>query len=192
MKTILKLTSSLALLAALAACNGEAPEDSARAKAAAVMKLDVAQRFVSFFDARCALPESEGRAPLTAGLKPASFLAVGRYAKVPDYVELAGRNLAFWAAPDDPAGRVILVVEEMKGSERCASVTDAFDKATFAATLRAAYPEFTGDYSNDTLVNTRVFVGSPEGENVSLVYSSYFDDEHGVSALVISRAESGG
>lgn len=191
MKTILKLTSSLALLAGLAACGEEPPEDSVRARATAAMKLDVAQRFVSFFDARCALPESEGRAPLTAGLKPASFLVVGRYAKVPDYVELAGRNLAFWASPDDPSGRAILVVEEMKGSERCAAVTDSFDKATFAATLRGAYPEFTGDYTDDVLVNTRVFVDSPEGDDVSLVYSSYFDDEHGVSALVISRAESG-
>lgn len=193
MTDIRKLTAALAVIGFLGACVSE-PVGDAQLDDPAPDVPDVAlgivgDRFIEFFSERCVAPEQENRAPDISGLIPAPRTVAARYPKVPNYAELSGRSLSFWVAPEDPEGEVILVVEEMPGSERCAAVTDAFTMSRFAETLRVSYPDFGVERKDEAIVNVRVFLDEPDADRRSKIYSTYHDPQHGVSALVISLSD---
>ncbi|MEX2517718.1 MAG: hypothetical protein WD969_00125 [Paracoccaceae bacterium] len=188
-----KLAMALALIGALGACaaepTGEAQLDNPSPDVPDVALGMVGDRFIDFFSERCVASERANRAPDTSGLIPAPPAVAARYPKVPDYAELSGRSLAFWVAPEDPDGAVVLVVEEIAGSERCAAVTGAFTMSSFADTLRIGYPDYAGERTDETIVNARIFLDEADVDRRSRVYSTYHDEQHGVSALVLSLSD---
>lgn len=150
---------------------------------------DVAARFVSWFQERCAWPIQRGESPDVSGLVPAGAEVIARFPTVPDYEDMAGRTLSYWVSPEDAAGAVILVVEETAKSERCAAVTRDFTAARFARLMKETYPQYVGEASDEAVINARAFLEDPSGQGRSLVYSSYHDAAHRVSAGVVSMSE---
>ena len=155
----------------------------------AIASEDAAARFVNWFQERCAWPIQRGETPNLSGLVPAGADVIARFPTVPDYEDMAGRTLSFWVSPDDPAGSVILVVEETAKSERCAAVTREFTAARFARLMKETYPQYVGEAADEAVINARAFLEDPSGQGRSLVYSSYHDPENQVSAGVVSMSE---
>ncbi|MFN3263052.1 MAG: hypothetical protein ACE37J_21080 [Pikeienuella sp.] len=169
-----------ALAAALAVSFAAAP---------AAASDDVAERFVSWFQERCARPIQQGAAPDVSLLVSAGAEVIQRYPTVPDYADLEGRSLSYWVSRDDLAGEIVIVVEHTPKSERCAVVTRAFTAERFARLMKETYPDYVGQSSDEAVINARAFLEDPSGQGRSLVYSSYHDAQHGVSAGVVSMSE---
>lgn len=159
------------------------------AAAPAVAAENVAERFVNWFQQRCAQPIQQGAAPDVSGLVVAGAEVIQRYPTVPDYADLEGRSLSFWVSREDLAGEIILVVEETAKSERCAVVTRAFTAERFARLMKETYPDYVGQAADEAVINARAFLEDPSGQGRSLVYSSYHDAAHQVSAGVVSMSE---
>ena len=149
----------------------------------------VAAEFVRWFQERCARPIQAGLHPVTEGLAPAGAEIAARFPPVPGYADLEGRRLSFWAAPGDASGALVLVIEETAKSERCAVVTREFTAARFARLMKETYPDYVGQAADEAVINARAFLEDPSGQGRSLVYSSYHDAAHQVSAGVVSMSE---
>lgn len=148
-----------------------------------------AERFIPYFDERCAAPIRAGRAPDVEGLVPVSPAVAASYPKVPAYKELRNRALSFWTDADDTAGGVILIVEQGPRSTRCAVATRAFDAAEFARVLKLAYPDVMAASPDERVINLRLVIPGETTAEESKVYSTYHDPEGRVSALVLSESE---